>query len=75
MEIKEEYNKWRSRRWIITVWAMAMITITVIVGTICGNAAYVALATALTAIPTAFTSLETVRKWHEGDRKKEGDFE
>ena len=33
-EKKSAYNKWHSRRWIITVWAMAMITVICILGII-----------------------------------------
>jgi membrane protein YdbS with pleckstrin-like domain len=25
-ECKKEYNKWKSRRWLITVWAMLVVT-------------------------------------------------
>ena len=63
-EKKSSYNKWHSRRWIITVWAMAMITVICILGIIFKDNSYVTIATTLVAIPVAFTSLETLNKRH-----------
>lgn len=64
-EVKTKaYNKWYSRRWIITVWAMIMITVICILGIIFKDNSYVTIATTLVAIPVAFTSLETLnKKW------------
>lgn len=62
MENKDLFNKWRSRRWIITVWSMVMITIICILGILFDNSAYVPVVTTLVAIPIAFTSLETINK-------------
>lgn len=56
------YNKWKSRRWIITVWSMVLITLIVILGIIFKDNSYVTIATTLVAIPIAFTSLETLNK-------------
>ena len=32
-DLKKAYNKWKSRRWLITVWAMIMVTGIVAIGT------------------------------------------
>lgn len=61
-EKKLAYNKWHSRRWIITVWAMSMITVICILGIIFKDNSYITIATTLVAIPVAFTSLETLNK-------------
>lgn len=63
-EIKKDYNKWKSRRWIITVWSMVMITATVVLGIIFKTDAYVPLVTTLVAVPVGFVSLETLNKKH-----------
>lgn len=63
-EIKKAYNKWKSRRWIITVWAMFMVTAIVILGIIFEDDSYSILATTLVAIPVGFVSLETLNKKH-----------
>ena len=64
VEKKSTYNKWKSRRWIITVWAMAMITVICVLGLIFKDNSYVTIATTLVAVPVAFTSLETLnKKW------------
>lgn len=63
-EIKKAYNKWKSRRWIITVWAMLMVTAIVVLGIIFKNDSYVPLATTLVAVPVGFVSLETLNKKH-----------
>mgnify|MGYP003452420137 CR=1 FL=1 len=36
-EIKKAYNKWKSRRWLITLWAMLMVTAIVVLGIIFKN--------------------------------------
>lgn len=59
----KEYNKWKSRRWLITVWSMIMVSATVILGIIFSNDSYVPLATTLVAVPVGFVSLESVNKW------------
>lgn len=56
------YNKWKSRRWLITLWAMFMVTATTILGIIFSNDSYVPLATTLVAVPISFVSLETLNK-------------
>lgn len=56
------HNKWKSRRWLITIWAMFMVTIIVILGIVFKNDAYVPLATTLVAVPVGFVSLETLNK-------------
>lgn len=63
-EIKKAYNKWKSRRWLITVWAMLMVTAIVVLGTIFKNDSYATLATTLVAVPVGFVSLETLNKKH-----------
>ena len=63
-EIKKAYNKWKSRRWLITVWSMLMVTAIVILGIIFRNDSYVPLATTLVAVPVGFVSLETLNKKH-----------
>lgn len=63
-EIKKAYNKWKSRRWLITLWSMFMVTAIVILGIIFKNDSYVPLATTLVAVPVGFVSLETLNKKH-----------
>lgn len=63
-EIKKAYNKWKSRRWLITIWSMLMVTAIVILGIIFKNDSYVPLATTLVAVPVGFVSLETLNKKH-----------
>lgn len=63
-EIKKAYNKWKSRRWLITLWSMFMVTSIVILGIIFKNDSYVPLATTLVAVPVGFVSLETLNKKH-----------
>lgn len=65
------YNKWKSRRWLICLWAMLMITIIVILGIIFKNDSYTTLATTLVAIPVGFVSLETLNKKHKYENKTE----
>lgn len=61
-EIKKAYNKWKSRRWLITVWSMFMVTAIVVLGIIFKNDSYATLATTLVAVPVGFVSLETLNK-------------
>lgn len=61
---EKEYNKWKSRRWIITVWAMMMVSALSVLGIIFSNDSYVPLATTLVAVPVGFVSLETLNKKH-----------
>lgn len=68
---EKEYNKWKSRRWLITLWAMLMVTIIVVLGTIYQNDSFSVLATTLVAVPVGYVSLETVNKW----KRKEGETE
>lgn len=63
-EKKKSYNKWKSRRWLITLWSMLMVSALSILGIIFNNDAYVPLATTLVAIPVGFVSLETLNKKH-----------
>lgn len=72
-EQKKAYNKWKSRRWLITLWSMLMVTAIVVLGIIFKNDSYVPLATTLVAVPVGFVSLETLNKKHminNGDEKK-----
>lgn len=63
-----QYKKWSSRRWLITLWAMAVITAIIVFGMIFDDSSYVTLATTMSAIPIAFTSLETLnKKWKADD--------
>lgn len=64
-EKKTEYNKWKSRRWLITLWAMILTTFVVIFSIIKNNSDWVTLATTLVAVPVAFTSLESLNKKHK----------
>lgn len=61
-EKKKVYNKWKSRRWLITLWSMFMVTAIVILGIIFKNDNYTTLATTLVAVPVGFVSLETLNK-------------
>ena len=63
-EEKKAYNTWKSRRWLITLWAMLMVTAIVVLGIIFKNDSYVPLATTLVAVPVGFVSLETLNKKH-----------
>lgn len=69
-EIKKAYNKWKSRRWLITLWAMLMVTAIVVLGIIFKNDSYVPLATTLVAVPIGFVSLETLNKKHMKKEEK-----
>lgn len=64
-------SKWKSRRWLITLWAMFMVTAIVIVSAVTGTDQWNSLATTLVAIPVAFTSLESLNKKHmyKGEEK------
>ena len=55
-------SKWRSRRWIITVWSMFMVTGLVVVSVVTGSDQWSVLSTTLVAVPVAYTSLETLNK-------------
>lgn len=76
MEVVEkelkQYNKWKSRRWIITLWSMLMVSAIVILGIIKNNDSYATLATTLVAIPVGFVSLETLNKKHFKDNENVG---
>ena len=61
---EETYNKWKSRRWLITLWSMLIVTAIVVLGIIFKNDSYVPLATTLVAVPVGFVSLETLNKKH-----------
>jgi MFS-type transporter involved in bile tolerance (Atg22 family) len=71
----KEYNKWKSRRWLITLWAMLMVTFIVVFSMIRNTSDWVTLATTLVAVPVAFTSLETLNKRHIKKQEFEGDNE
>ena len=64
-------SKWFSRRWIITLWAMLMITGILVISTIIDTDQWSTLATTLVTIPIAFTSLETLNKKHKYNNKTE----
>lgn len=64
---EKEYNKWKSRRWLICCWAMLMVTFIVILGITLKNDSYAALATTLVAVPVGYVSLETVNKWKRNE--------
>lgn len=68
----KEYNKWKSRRWLITLWAMLMVTFIVVFSMIRNTSDWVTLATTLVAVPVAFTSLETLNKRHIKKQEFEG---
>ena len=69
-EKTKAFNKWKSRRWIITIWSMVMVTALSILGIIFKNDSYVPLTTTLVAVPIGFVSLETLNKKH---KKKDGE--
>lgn len=71
--MEKKYNKWASRRWIITVWAMLMVTAIVILGTIFNNDSFAMIATTLVAVPVGFVSLETLNKKKMGDRENDAE--
>lgn len=56
------HNKYRSRRWIVTVWSMFMVTAITIISMITGDERFAMLAVTLAAEPLAYTSLETIKK-------------
>lgn len=66
MDIKN-YNKWKSRRWIITLWSMVMVSAIVVLGIIFNDDTFAPLATTLVAVPVGFVSLETLNKKHFKD--------
>jgi hypothetical protein len=63
-EERKEHNKWKSRRWLITLWSMIMVSALSVLGIIFKNDSYVPLATTLVAVPVGFVSLETLNKKH-----------
>lgn len=63
-EERKEYSKWKSRRWLITIWSMIMVSALSVLGIIFKNDSYVPLATTLVAVPVGFVSLETLNKKH-----------
>lgn len=65
----KKINKFYSRRWIITLWCVALITVIVICGYIFKDDSFVSLSMTLSAVPVAFTSLETVKKWKQEKQK------
>ena len=69
-EKTKAFNKWKSRRWIITIWSMVMVTALSILGIIFKNDSSVPLTTTLVAVPVGFVSLETLNKKH---MKKDGE--
>lgn len=69
-EKTKAFNKWKSRRWIITIWSMVMVTTLSILGIIFKNDSYVPLTTTLVVVPVGFVSLETLNKKH---MKKDGE--
>jgi hypothetical protein len=71
--LEKKYNKWASRRWIITVWAMLMVTAIVILGTIFNNDSFAMIATTLVAVPVGFVSLETLNKKKMGDKENDAE--
>lgn len=70
-EKTKEYNKWKSRRWLITLWAMVMVTALSVLGIIFKNDAYAPLVTTLVAVPVSFVSLETLNKKHRLENNAE----
>lgn len=64
-EKKTEYSKWKSRRWLITLWAMVLITFIVGFSIIKNNSDWVMFASTLVAVPVGFTTLETLNKKHK----------
>lgn len=61
------YNKWKSRRWIVTVWAMAAISIFAVLGIVFKIDSFITLCSTLSVIPIGFVSLETVKKWKNNE--------
>lgn len=59
---EKEYNKWKSRRWLITLWSMLMVTIIVVLGTIYQTDSFSVLATTLVAVPVGYVTLTTINK-------------
>jgi phosphatidylglycerophosphate synthase len=70
-EKKKAYSKWKSRRWLITLWAMLLTTFIVVFSLIRNTSDWVILATTLVAVPVSFTSLETINKKHQMQEKIE----
>lgn len=56
------YNKWHSRRWIVTLWSMIMVTGIMVLSFIRNTDQWGPLAMSLSAIPVGFTALETLAK-------------
>lgn len=55
-------QKWKSRRWIITVWSMILLTAIIGYSMVSGNESMMMIATVLAGEATAYTSLETLKK-------------
>lgn len=58
----KEYNKWHSRRWLITLWSMLMITAIIALSFVRNTDQWGPLAMSLSGIPIGFTTLETLNK-------------
>jgi len=69
-EVDEKtYKKFRSRRWLLSLWAVAVITGIIVYTMFSKNDNLVILATTLSAIPIGFTTLETVLKMKKGENE------
>ena len=71
METEKEYNKWKSRRWLITLWSMVMVTALSILGIVFKNDSYVPLVTTLVAVPVSFVSMESWNKRYKLNKTEE----
>lgn len=59
---KAHVNKWRSRKWFVTLWCMFMVTGIVSFSYITGDNQFVMLATTLAAEPIAYMSIQSIVK-------------
>lgn len=55
-------SKWRSRKWFVTLWCMAMVTGIVVFSFVTGSEQFVMLATTLAAEPIAYMSIQAIGK-------------
>ncbi len=73
MEVDKAINKWRSRKWLVTIWCMVMVTGIVVCSFITGSEQFVMLATTLSAEPIAYVSIQAIGKNRKGAGDRGGE--
>ena len=71
IKLENKYTKFNSRRWIISIWSMVLISVIVVWSLAIKCEMFGTLALTLVAIPTSFVSLESIKKW-KGEKDDKG---